>query len=750
MLSFFAVNGANSYKYYGTFIPECVIILNSTKQNSLNGEISMIKRFLAGALMAAVFAGMQTIPLQYVQAAQVRQDEAGRLLEAATEELEKGSYAEGEAIVSLEAAGTVALAREGVYRFDSDVQVEEVNEFGVDEQTGKEKYIVHLTSEKYTAEELMRLALEQYYVDGVGANQYRQLFAADPYRSAQWYLDGSGADSKGIRLAKQQVTCKKTPVIAVIDTGVNYNHPDLADNMWDNPYPDILPGVCGYDFGDDDADPMDQNGHGTHVAGIAAAKSKNGIGIAGVSDAEIMALKVVSKDADKITDTAIISAYDYIYDAMTAGVNVKAVNCSWGGNHDQNGVLSKAVNAVGRLGALSVFAAGNDHVNWDQVRTALVTPYDLDSSYVVIVGASDEQDEAAYFSDYGADYVDLFAPGSNMLSTGVEPLYLPGIYTAGERQNNSVYFNRFENTTANILPQGQTWKNYYTAQELGIATEYTVDIESVKNGGNGYVKLDITRSRASQSGESEAAGSIYVDVTDLQLDQNATYYVSFLEGTRSGSKISWQAANMVSKTGASRFVTSGGRTYMRIVGLEIAPKAAGQKMYLYLDDIGISTANPNPETFGAYTYMSGSSMAAPVVSASIATLGAANPTISGKELRSLLLKCVRKVSGLSGKCKTGGVIDASKFITRATKLTLNKKSATLRYGKTLTLKAKVSPSYAVGTKVTWKSGNTKYATVNSKGVVRVKKAGIGHTVKITATASDGSGKKAVCRIKLIK
>lgn len=710
----------------------------------------MNKRFLAGALMTAFLVGAQTMPLQYVQAAEVRQTKTEQLLAAATEELESGSYAEGEAIISLETAGMAALAREGVYRFDSDVQIEEVNEFGIDEQTGKETYIVHLTSEKYTTEELMQLALKQYYVDGVCANQYRRLSAVDPYRSAQWYIDGTGVDSKGIRLAKQQVTSKKTPVIAMIDTGINYEHPDLVDNMWNNPYPESLPGVCGYDFGDNDADPMDQNGHGTHVAGIAAAKSGNGVGITGVSNAKIMALKVVSEGDGKIADTAIISAYDYIYDAMTAGVNVKAVNCSWGGNNDQNGVLSKAINAVGKLGALSVFAAGNDHINWDQVNTALVTPYDLDSSYVVIVGASDEQDEAAYFSDFGADFVDLFAPGSNMLSTGVKPLYLPGIYTAKEQAKNSVYFNRFSSSTDNLLPKGQTWKTYYTAQELGIASEYTVDIEPVKNGGDGYLKLGVTRDRVDQSGGSEPAGSIYVDVTDLRLDQNATYYVSFLEGSRAGSKVSWQAANMVSETGASRFVTSGGKTYMRIVGLESAPQSVGQEMYLYLDDIGISTANPNPETFGAYTYMSGSSMAAPVVSAAVATLGAANPTLSGKALRSLLLKCVRGVSGLSGKCRTGGIIDASKFITRATKLTLNKTNATLRYGKTLTLKAKISPSYAVGTKVTWKSGNTKYATVSSKGVVRVKKAGIGHTVRITATAADGSGKKAVCTIRLKK
>ncbi|MBO5103968.1 MAG: Ig domain-containing protein, partial [Ruminococcus sp.] len=83
-------------------------------------------------------------------------------------------------------------------------------------------------------------------------------------------------------------------------------------------------------------------------------------------------------------------------------------------------------------------------------------------------------------------------------------------------------------------------------------------------------------------------------------------------------------------------------------------------------------------------------------------------------------------------------------------LKLNKSSASLRAGKSLTLKVTVLPTGATNKKVTWKSSNKKYATVNSKGVVTAKKAGIGHTVKITATAADGSGKKVVCKIKIKK
>lgn len=710
----------------------------------------MKKRFLAGVLLTAVFVSAQAGSVHLVQASETRVEESAKLLAEAVESLEEGTYVEGEALVSMEATEAAALAKEGTYRFDSHVKVESVSDFGDGEKEGKTSYIVHLTSDKYSTEELMELALGQYYVDGVGANEYRYLCAADTYKKLQWYLNGTGTDSKGIRFSKQQVTRKKTPVIAVIDTGVNYKHPDLAGSMWKNPYPDKLNGTCGYDFGEDDADPMDYNGHGTHVSGIAAATQNNGIGISGVANAKIMALKVVKDEDTDITDAAVINAFEYVYDALQAGVNVKAVNCSWGGSFDKSGLLTKAVNAIGKKGALSVFAAGNDAVNWDNVRGALATPYDLVSSYTVVVGASNEQDKRAYYSDYGAETVDVFAPGSNMLSTYSEDMYIPGIYDSALRRHMSLYYNKFSADSENILPAGQTWKNFYTAEQIGVPTDYTVKASVKKSGSNGYLKMEIVRKAGSNVSGGEPAGSVYVDVTDLDLDPGATYYVSYLDGAGRGSEMCWQAGNMKSTKEESRFVTRGEKTYMRIVGMSIPEKNAGKKNEFFLDDIAISVANPDSEQFGEYQLMEGTSMAAPVVSGALAVLGAANPNLSAKNLRGLLLKCVRKVSALSDRCITGGIIDMSKFQTWAAKVTLNKTNTTLRYGKTLTLKAKVSPSYATSTKVTWKSGNTKYATVNSKGVVKAKKAGIGHTVTVTATAADGSKRKASCKIKLKK
>jgi uncharacterized protein YjdB len=101
-------------------------------------------------------------------------------------------------------------------------------------------------------------------------------------------------------------------------------------------------------------------------------------------------------------------------------------------------------------------------------------------------------------------------------------------------------------------------------------------------------------------------------------------------------------------------------------------------------------------------------------------------------------------------CVTGGILDISKLTTRTTRVTMNRTKATLHSGDSLRLKATATPAYATNTKVTWSSSNTSYAVVNGKGVVKAKKAGIGHTVTITAKAADGSGKKAVCKIKLVR
>ncbi|MDD6039492.1 MAG: S8 family serine peptidase [bacterium] len=710
----------------------------------------MRKRFLAATLLMTVLFTAFSGNVSSLQAAQLRTEETDKLLETAVEDMKNGNYASGEALVLVDSMQYGALVKEGAYRIDPDITIEKVNDFGeAQSDSKKSSYVVHLTSDKYSTQQLMEIALKQYNVRAVAPNQYHEIQEVNT-SVYQWYLDGNNT-SKGINFSKQKVSQQTTPVIAVIDTGVNYRHEDLKDIMWINPYQDRLPGVYGYDFGDNDDDPMDQYGHGSHVAGIAAATQKNGIGMDGVAKAQIMAVKATAGTDVTLADSAILASFQYVYSALELGVNIRAVNCSWNGSPDTNGILNEIINKIGEKGALTVFAAGNSSCNWDGVaKEKLVTPYDLDNPYVVIVGASNNKDCLARFSDYGATSVDLMAPGTSIISAGVKKYYFPDVLDSDSRKRTSLYYNQCMNDSENILISGQDFDDIYTAQQLGIPTSYSVDISYHLDGDNQYIKLDaILDNRPDYL--SEIAGSMYVDVTDLNLDPNRSYYVSFLQAVEVGDDLYWENMNMLSKPGeSSRFAFSNGRTYFRLVGISIQEGGYHQKVSYCFDNLSISIADLAEEDLVEYMSIEGTSMAAPVVSGAVATLSAANPAANAKTLRKILTGCVRKVDALGDKCITGGIIDLSKLYTQTTKVTLNKSTASIKYGKTLTLKAKVTPKYATNAKVKWTSSNTKYATVSSKGVVKVKKAGIGHTVKITATTTDGSKKKAICRISIKK
>jgi len=221
-------------------------------------------------------------------------------------------------------------------------------------------------------------------------------------------------------------------IVAVIDTGVDYDHPDLAANMWMNPGEDPTNGVdddangyvddyYGYDFAGDagrppDSDPMDVDilpGHGTHVAGTAAAVRDNGHGIAGVHHgARIMVLKA-SADGFDLPDSAAIGAIEYAIMMKTSGYNIVAINASYGGA-SFNALAKDAIEEAGNVGIVFCAAAGNDGLDND-IFPHYPAGYDL--SNIIAVAATDSDDELASFSNYGSTSVDLAAPGVDTYST---------------------------------------------------------------------------------------------------------------------------------------------------------------------------------------------------------------------------------------------------------------------------------------------------------------------------------------------
>lgn len=728
----------------------------------------MNKKFFSGtlAVVTALFTMMSPASV-YVQAAQGANGETAENA-AEVPELEEGTYVEGEALVSMSATAAAALTKEGTASFDQNIQIEECWDFGPSDSSDsglKQDYVALVSSDTYSTEELMEAVSEKFYVEAVAPNSYLHLCSNDALSDYQWYLDGSGVldtSSKGIDYSELKVEPQMQPVVAVIDTGVDYQSEELRDSMWVNPYQSKgLKGTYGYDFAEDDADPMDTFGHGSHCAGIIAAKKDNGLGIAGISNAKIMALKV-AKDKEEQLDTAgVVAAFEYVVTAQQLGVPVAAVNCSWGGSRDTGEVLNTLIDKMGENGALTVFAAGNDAVNWDTVATPMrTTPYDLSSKYIVVVGASNEEDGRVYFSDYGNTKVDLFAPGSNILSTVPEAKFLPQFWEEGKRDEMTVYYDTVS----------QLDSLYKTATDIdGLESDYTVTLSYEPNLGfsdkaNGCLKYTVKYNRRTFlpwadtdvdedddslfSNGKELAGFFYLDVTSLNLDTTRKYYVSCLMTENDGDGTpTWDTVEKVSSKELSRFVTSGGRTYLAVTGIRTKSTRTGT---YYFDNIAISTADPDTSKFEKCDLMSGSSMAAPMVSAAVAVLRAANPDLDAAGIRSLLMDCTRNVSVLDNACVTGGILDLSRAAVRAARLKLNKTSASVRYGKSLRLSAKVSPANVTDAGVKWKSDNKKYASVSKNGKVTAKRAGIGKTVKITATTTDGTKLKEVCKIRILK
>jgi subtilisin family serine protease len=218
-------------------------------------------------------------------------------------------------------------------------------------------------------------------------------------------------------------------VVAVIDTGVDATHPDLSQNMWVNDSEDCsgcrtngldddnngyVDDWRGWDFANGDNNPADDNGHGTHVAGTVAASGNNGFGVAGVTwSSRIMPLKFLGADGSGTTADA-ISAILY---ARAKGVPI--LNNSWGGG-DFSQALLDAIEQTDASGELFVAAAGNDFTNTD-LEPFYPAGYDVPN--VLVVGASDQFDRKAWFSNYGTRTVDLSVPGTNVYSTWTGATY---------------------------------------------------------------------------------------------------------------------------------------------------------------------------------------------------------------------------------------------------------------------------------------------------------------------------------------
>ncbi|MET0648220.1 MAG: S8 family serine peptidase, partial [Pyrinomonadaceae bacterium] len=251
-----------------------------------------------------------------------------------------------------------------------------------------------------------------------------QVVPNDPRFAEQWALRNTGqaggvpGSDIGVSNAWGTDTGLQSAVVAVVDSGVDFTHPDLLNNRWanarekengkDDDHNGYVNDLNGWDWVADSGAIRDENGHGTAVAGIIAAQGNNGAGVSGVMwRASLMSLRVLNSGGTGDVADA-VEAIDY---AAEAGAQV--VNCSWGTDAESL-ILRDAIERAGRRGVVVVASAGNGTRDLD---TQPYYPASFDLPNVISVASSDQFDNLAQFSNWGAARVTVAAPGTDILTT---------------------------------------------------------------------------------------------------------------------------------------------------------------------------------------------------------------------------------------------------------------------------------------------------------------------------------------------
>lgn len=255
----------------------------------------------------------------------------------------------------------------------------------------------------------------------------------DPRYPEQWGLNNTGqtggkpdADINAPEMWKHIIGDKKI-IIAVIDTGINYNHPDLKNNVWVNPGEipgngidddgnGVIDDVHGFNALENNGDPMDDHGHGSHCAGIIGAQGQNAVGGSGVmQEATIISCRFLGASGEGSVEGA-IDCLNYLRKLKTRSenpVNIIATSNSWGGPENSK-ALEEAIQLHQDEGILFLAAAGNETANNDVSSTY---PANYPLANIIAVAATNHRDEKSWFSNYGKRTVHVSAPGEGILST---------------------------------------------------------------------------------------------------------------------------------------------------------------------------------------------------------------------------------------------------------------------------------------------------------------------------------------------
>jgi subtilisin family serine protease len=459
----------------------------------------------------------------------------------------------------------------------------------------------------------------------------------DPRFSSLWGLHSSLDADIDAPEAWDLTLGSASVVVAVIDSGVAYGHPDLAPNIWMNPDEEDGNGVDddgngfvddlrGWDFVQNDNAPLDFNGHGTHVAGTIGALGDDGYGVAGNA-------------YGGMTDEAAIGAIMY---ACAEGAQV--VNASWGGP-DFSQSLSDAIASCPNT--LFVAAAGNGGFDGEGDDNDLEPMYPCNdpAENVVCVAATNSKDARAAFSNYGATSVDLAAPGVGTVSAVPvwESLYttnvtnLAGWLRGGARTVGELWgLTSYWRASGSYSMTDSTGGLYQNDANTWIRTTVPVDFNVRSGCGVVY---------ATAFSMEEGYDFFMIDgSTDAVTWEEVWGYTGYFGG-------GWTFEDFSPFDGQSVF-------YMRY---RVMSDSVGQDDGAYVDDVSIECLSSDLSA-GGFVALSGTSMAAPHVSGVAALVWAQDAALSAAGVKDLLLSSVDVKSSLVDTVASGGRLNAFKAL----------------------------------------------------------------------------------------
>ncbi len=480
----------------------------------------------------------------------------------------------------------------------------------------------------------------------------------DPLFSDQWWSKGVGSlnEDVGVIDGWSRATAGGG-VVAVLDTGIDYNHVDLAQNMWINPNP-VSNDLHGYDFVNDDGDPIDDNYHGTHCAGIIGAVGDNRLGVSGVFwNGSLMAVKCL--DSGGYGDVAtVVKGLDYVLKMKKNGVPVVVINGAFCfGGYSQ--AAFDAIQALSKESIMFVAAAGNSASDND-VEQTYPAGYDLPN--VISVANMDRDGKLNDGSSFGLKSVHLAAPGTDVLSTFPSLPYDP---ISGDR---SLFFDGME-AGGNVWIVSGDWElgrhegHLHGTKPFWRSPESSWKLTFKPGGGEGYLTLRDPVDISEVSNDLEVYAGAYV----------RGWYNGFW-----GYDDEWVSLQCQPQRGGEWFdvarLGKGGLDHLdfgRLVGRIPREMRTDQVRFrfmvswssgtdpsgsfFYLDDFGIGL----PVQTERYELMTGTSVAASFVSGAVSLLNGLRPEESMDTIRWRILRGTTPMEGLKGKVATGGALNVN-------------------------------------------------------------------------------------------